>query len=131
MVLGMSLLLLCVSLLLLTSPWTVQAADENASLTCSLCPGGAEPATPDRVYQLGDAAGTSCRDMIAAAANASTESCLGTVTWSNTLDWPSFCGCPGFAPQYICGDDCWDHNVSDASLPSDIAKTLPCTTRTC
>ena len=126
-VLAMLVRLFCF-LLLASACWTAQAADGNASFTCSLCPGGADPATPDRVYHLGDssAGSTSCRDMIAAAASASEESCLGTVTWSNTLDWPSFCGCPGFDPQYICGDYCWDHNVSDAPLPSDIATNANC-----
>ena len=61
-----------------------------------------------------------------AAANANEDSCLGTVTWSNTFDWPSFCGCPDFKTQYICGDFCWDFKVAYAPLPSDIATNANC-----
>ena len=101
-------------------------AEDEVNFTCSLCPGGAQPATPDRVYQLGDSAPVSCGDIMTAAANANEDSCLGTVTWSNTFDWPSFCGCPDFKTQYICGDFCWDFKVAYAPLPSDIATNANC-----
>jgi hypothetical protein len=102
--------------------WAVNAAD---NFTCYLCPGGADPATPDRVYKLGDSA-TSCRDVMNTAATATADSCTGTVTWSNSFDWPAFCGCPGFNEQYICGDFCWDNKVAYAPLPSDIAQNANC-----
>jgi len=109
-----------------------------ASVRCSLCPNGEQPAYPDRIYQLGDGDGdqtaTSCLDIMEQASAASDDGtgkeCWGTVSWGETMDWQTFCGCPGFEqPRQSCGDLCSEHggNVRENRLlPTEIADGATC-----
>jgi len=103
--------------------------------SCTLCPDGASPKYPDRTYQLGKSSIT-CRQFAADIVSSTVESfddgeegaseegaCWGTISWGNTFDWQSFCGCPELEePKNVCGDFCFGGKVdAGAKLPSEIA----------
>ena len=96
---------------------------------CTLCPWGGTPSKLDRVYQIGDTEPISCQDMVDMAQSYN-ENCWAVISWDNTFDWQSFCGCPSEEfeePKYVCGSLCPDDEIEyRAALPSYIAPGASC-----
>ena len=99
----------------------------TAQPPCTLCPNGAVPRHIDRVYHLGWNTPISCRQRFQEVA-AGNRDCWSSITWDNTFDWQSFCGCPGLEqPKFVCGNFCWDHVVdNNAKVPHYVSTDTSC-----
>lgn len=73
-------------------------AESESDEKCSICPNGAAPATPDRVFLT---TGESCQQIIDTLDMAPTSDC-GKYVPNTMIDYQSYCGCPEQEPPSQC-----------------------------